>query len=95
MGLAIGPTIGSLVFEQVGYLFTFVIFGIFVLFGGILAWFMLPEHLNNAPVLKLHRQDSSESIPNSITQRKNSNDSKNIRLLRQDSGRLLEDLNAQ
>ena len=47
MGLAIGPTIGSLVYSEVGYLYTFVIFGGFLGLGGFLIVFMLPSRLNS------------------------------------------------
>ena len=46
IGLALGPTIGSLMYAQVGYMFTFVIFGVILILGTILAFFMLPQSLN-------------------------------------------------
>jgi len=46
MGLAIGPTIGSLVYDEVGYMYTFVIFGIALGLGGLLILFILPKRLN-------------------------------------------------
>lgn len=46
MGLAIGPTLGSLVYDEVQYLYTFVIFGGLLVLGGLLILFMLPNRLN-------------------------------------------------
>lgn len=47
MGLAIGPTLGSLVYDKVGYENTFVIFGGLLALGGVLIFFTLPNRLNN------------------------------------------------
>eukprot|EP00347_Sterkiella_histriomuscorum_P014772 403359588 len=52
MGLAIGPTLGSLVYEEVQYLYTFVIFGGLLMLGGILIFVMLPNRLNEGFMLK-------------------------------------------
>ena len=46
MGLAIGPTLGSLIYDEVKYLYTFVIFGGLLVLGGILILVMLPNRLN-------------------------------------------------
>ena len=46
MGLAIGPTLGSLIYEEVDYLYTFVIFGFLLVIGGVLIIFALPNRLN-------------------------------------------------
>lgn len=42
MGLAIGPTLGSLMYEETGYLHTFVIFGVMLMIGGIFIMITLP-----------------------------------------------------
>eukprot|EP00347_Sterkiella_histriomuscorum_P000894 403374114 len=76
MGLAIGPTLGSLVYEEVQYLYTFVIFGGLLILGGILIFIMLPSRLNEGFMIKsksdnTHVQQSnkhSKSIENSKSQ---------------------------
>jgi MFS family permease len=46
LGLAIGPTLGSLVYTEVGYEWTFILFGIVLFLGAILTYFVLPNALN-------------------------------------------------
>lgn len=46
LGLAVGPTLGSLVYNEVGYEWTFVIFGIVLGLGGVLIYMVLPATLN-------------------------------------------------
>ena len=65
MGLAIGPTLGSLVYEEVDYLYTFVIFGVLLVLGGILIFFMLPDRLNKGyqqQQLIVLRQDTARTL---------------------------------
>ena len=47
MGLAIGPTLGSLVYEAVGYVYTFMIFGVTLFVGGVFVFFAMPNRLNH------------------------------------------------
>ena len=72
LGLAIGPTLGSIVYEAVHYEWTFIIFGIVLVFGGILIYFALPSTLNTGYVpdpqkaasisLRSHRLNSADAV---------------------------------
>ncbi|CDW74258.1 permeases of the major facilitator superfamily [Stylonychia lemnae] len=84
MGLAIGPTLGSLVYEEVGYLYTFIIFGGLLLLGVIQIFFTLPRRLNDGysqsqdvtqerSKFEIIRNNSDDSYMNKIRILDNSN----------------------
>lgn len=68
MGLAIGPTLGSLIYDKVGYENTFIIFGGLLVLGGILIFFTLPNRLNT----QYRRNENMKNSENDMA-RKNSN----------------------
>jgi len=47
MGLAIGPTLGSFIYGEVKYLYTFIIFGGLLLIAVVPVFLALPKRLNN------------------------------------------------
>jgi len=57
MGLAIGPTLGSFVYDEVQYLYTFVIFGALLLASLIPVYLALPRRLNDG-----YEQEHSEGV---------------------------------
>ena len=73
LGLAIGPTLGSLVYDAVHYEWTFIIFGGVLAIGGVAIHFALPSTLNTGYVpdpkkaasislMRSHRLNSADAV---------------------------------
>ena len=47
VGLVMGPALGSFIYSFLGYMFTFIAFGILLMIGMILIFFLLPASVNH------------------------------------------------
>lgn len=47
VGLMMGPALGSLTYQNLGYFYTFIAFGGFLLLGALILFLVLPSELNS------------------------------------------------
>lgn len=50
IGLMIGPVLGEIVYKQLGYEYTFLTFAGILVAGGVLAFVLLPQQLNQLKI---------------------------------------------
>jgi MFS family permease len=51
VGLMVGPNIAGPVNQALGYLYAYLIFSLMMAVAGTITFFLLPNHLNNKPVI--------------------------------------------
>lgn len=67
LGLMVGPMLGSLFYSSIGYLWTFIVFSIFMFFNCIFLYFSLSPEMNNKPT-----EEEEKARADSIRSRNNS-----------------------